>query len=116
METVMAGRTISAYVDENVAARVAALAEREDRPPAQIAGHAIRFYTSLSSDARNAIRTVEKAGSPDEMRWVMNEVMRVLFRAEMKVVQREMAAEMGEDRINAATEAEIEDLASDWDR
>lgn len=112
----MAGRTISAYVDENVAARVAALAEREDRPPAQIAGHAIRFYTSLSSDARNAIRTVEKAGSPEEMRWVMNEVMRVLFRAEMKIVQREMAAEMGSDRIKADFEAEIDDIAADWDR
>src|SRR4051794_39467970 len=70
-EAGMAGRTISAYVDETAAARVAALAEREDRPPAQIAGHAIRFYTSLSGDARNAIRTVEKAGSPEEMRWVM---------------------------------------------
>jgi hypothetical protein len=112
----MAGRTISAYVDETVAARVAALAEREDRPPAQIAGHAIRFYTSLSSDARNAIRTVEKAGSPEEMRWVMNEVMRVLFRAEMKIVQREMAAEMGTDRIKADSESEIADIAADWDR
>lgn len=116
MEGAVAGRTISAYVDENVAARVAMLAEREDRPPAQIAGHAIRFYTSLSSDARDAIRTVEKAGSPEEMRWVMNEFMRVLFRAEMKIVQREMAAEMGADTIKAGTEADIEDLASDWDR
>ena len=86
-------------------------------PPAQIAGHAIRFYTSLSSDARNAIRTVEKAGSPEEMRWVMNEVMRVLFRAEMKIVQEEKwLRKMGNDRIKADSDSEIEDIAAEWDR
>ena len=42
--------------------------------------------------------------------------MRVLFRAEMKIVQREMAAEMGSDRIKADSKAEIDDIAADWDR
>jgi hypothetical protein len=46
----------------------------------------------------------------------MNEVMRVLFRAEMKIVQREMASQMGNDRIKADSDSEIEDIAAEWDR
>ena len=84
----MAGQTIFADVDEDVATLVTGIAEQEECQPAEIAGDAVRFYTLLKCEARNAIRAVEKAGSPEEKHWLTNEVTRVLLHAEMEIAQR----------------------------
>jgi hypothetical protein len=84
----MSGQQIFANVDEDVATLVNEIAEQEQCQPAQIAGDAVRLYTLLSSEAQNAIRAVENAGSPEDKHWLTNEVTRVLLRAEMVIAQR----------------------------
>jgi len=48
----MAGRTISAYVSDEVAESVVLEAKREARSPAQIAALALRFFITLPRDAK----------------------------------------------------------------
>jgi hypothetical protein len=84
----MVGQTIFADVDEDVATLVTGIAEQEERQPAEIAGDAVRLYTLLSYEAQDAIRAVEKAGSPEEKHWLANEVTRVLLHAEVEIARR----------------------------
>ena len=87
-EGIMAGQTIFADVDEELATLVTGIAEQEECQPAEIAGDAVRFYTLLSCEAQDAIRAVENAGSPEEKHWLANEVTRVLLHAEMEIAHR----------------------------
>lgn len=84
----MAGQTIFADVDEELATLVTGIAEQEECQPAEIAGAAVRFDTLLSCEAQDAIRAVENAGSPEEKHGLANEVTRVLLHAEMEIAHR----------------------------
>lgn len=84
----MAGRTLSAYVDDSVVARVADIGKLEGRKSAQIAGTAVRFYTDLAPDARTALRALEAFGTVEEQDWALREVTRVLLRAQLAMGQR----------------------------
>jgi hypothetical protein len=88
----MAGRTVSAYVSEKVAASVAQEARREDRPPAQIAAMALKFFVSLPRDARTSLTALENLATDEERRAALNEVARVLNIAEFEMTCRHMAA------------------------
>jgi hypothetical protein len=112
----MAGQTISAYVDEKVAEKVEALSVREGVNKARFTGNALRFYTSLSGDARRALLAIEASGTPDERRWVTSEVMRLLLRAEFVIAQREMAAEMGDRLPKVSSEKELDAATATWTR
>lgn len=110
----MSGRTISAYVEDAVAAKVTDLAKREDRTPGQIAGQALRLYMALPNEARNAWRAVEHGATPEDRRWVATELTRVLLKMEFELVEREMAAEMAGRVPEGASEEEIERIAVEW--
>lgn len=58
----MAGRTISAYADEQTFRKVAELAKAEDRSTAQIVAAALRLYMRLPRRAHDALRRLEAAG------------------------------------------------------
>lgn len=114
MVTTMAGRTISAYVEDTVAEKVTDLAKREDRTPGQIAGQALRLYMALPNEARNAWRAVEHGATPEDRRWVATELTRVLIQMEFELLHREMAAEIAPRLPANMTEEEIEQLAVEW--
>jgi hypothetical protein len=87
----MAGKTLSAYVSEEVAETVALEARREDRSPAQIAGLALRFFVSLPRDARASLASLYNLGTQDECRQAVNEIARTLNVAEFEMTCRRMA-------------------------
>ena len=110
----MAGRTISAYIDDATAEKVETISVREGVNKARFTGNALRFYTSLSSDARRALLAIDASATAEERRWVTNEVIRVLLRAEFAILQREMAAEMGDRLPRASSEEEVDEAAATW--
>ncbi len=110
----MAGRTISAYVEDTVAQKVTDLAKREDRSPGQIAGQALRLYMALPNEARNAWRAVEHGATPEDRRWVATELARVLLKMEFELLHREMAAEISHRLPPDMSEEDIERLAVEW--
>ena len=66
----MAGRSISGYVDEQIANRLAALAQAEARSPANLVAQAIGFYVGLPEAARVSLRRIETLATPDERNWL----------------------------------------------
>jgi hypothetical protein len=114
MELAMSRRTVSGYVDESVADRLSVLARAEARSPAQIVGQALGFYVGLPEAARSSLRRIEAMGSPDEMQFLQSEFIRLLFKIDMDLTQRRMAADMGDKIPDFTSEEEIEKFAVAW--
>jgi hypothetical protein len=110
-EAEMAGKTLSAYVSEDVAEEVALEARREDRSPAQIAGLAPRFFVSLPRDARASLAALYNLGTPEERRQAINEVARALNIAEFDMTCRRMAAAAGALAADGASDGELDQAA-----
>jgi hypothetical protein len=109
----MAGRTISAYVSDDIADHVALEAKREERSPAQIAALALRFFISLPRDARASLVALDNLGTLDERRQALNEVARVLNIAEFDMTCRRMAAHASTLAPDDASENDLDRLAAD---
>jgi hypothetical protein len=105
----MAGKSISAWVDDRTARGVELLAKVEARAPAHVVTAALKFYLALPEEARSAIRKIDALGTEEEARWAMRKVARALLEA-----QYEIAAEHAAVQLRAAslgplgTEAEID--------
>lgn len=110
----MAGRSISGYVDEKVAERLNDVAQLESRSPANIVGQAIGFYVALPEAARTALRRIEAMASPEEMRWFQTEFIRLLFKVDMELTQRQMTKEIGADIPDVRTEEDLERASNEW--
>ena len=110
----MAGRSISGYVDASVAARLSDRARAESRSSANIVGQALGFYVALPEAARVSLRRIEALASPGERQWLQAEFVRLLFKVDMGVTQRKMAAEMGAGIADVADERELDSLADEW--
>lgn len=106
----MPGRTVSAYVPDDIAESVALEARREDRSPGQVAALALRFWIALPRDARASMVALDNLGTPDERRRAFNEVARALNAAEFDMVCRRMAGhaetlvpgDASDDQLDAA--------------
>jgi hypothetical protein len=116
MENIMAGRTVSAYVSDEVAENVALEAKRDDRSPAQIAGLALRFFVSLPREARASLAAMYALGTPDECRQALNEVARVLNVAEFEMTSRRMAGAANIPGSDEETEEALDQTAVDMTR
>ena len=112
----MAGKTLSAYVSEEVAENVALEARREDRSPAQIAGLALRFFISLPRDARASLTSLYNLGTPDECRQAVNEVARALNIAEFEMTTRRMAVVARKLAPDDASETDLDQAAVELTR
>lgn len=112
----MAGKTLSAYVSEEVAESVALEARREDRSPAQIAGLALRFFVSLPRDARASLASLYNLGTQDECRQAVNEVARALNIAEFEMTCRRMASSAAQLVPNDASEDDLDQAAVELTR
>jgi hypothetical protein len=109
----MAGKTISAYVSDELADSVALEAKREERSPAQLAALALRFFISLPRDARASLIALENLGAPDERRQALNEVARALNVAEFDMTCRRMAAHASTLVPEDVSEEALDKIASD---
>lgn len=86
----MAGKTVSAYVSDDLAESVALEAGREERSPGQVAALALRFFMALPCDARASMVALDNLGTPDERRRAFNELARTLNAAEFDMTCRRM--------------------------
>ncbi|MSP01010.1 MAG: hypothetical protein EXR07_08175 [Acetobacteraceae bacterium] len=112
----MAGKTVSAYVSDEVAEHVALEAKRDDRSPAQIAGLALRFFVSLPREARASVAALYALGTQDECRQVMNEVARVLNIAEFDMTCRRLSGTAATLVPDNAPDDELEHAAIELTR
>jgi hypothetical protein len=115
-EMLVAGKSLSAYVSEEVAESVALEARREDRSPAQIAGLALRFFISLPRDARASLVSLYNLGTQDECRQATNEVARAVNVAEFEMTCRRMAGAAGKLVANDASEDDLDQAAVELTR
>lgn len=78
----MAGKTVSAYADQDTARRVAHAARVAARPVSQIASAALAFYARLPGEAHDALRRIEALGGPGALDRVARAVARQIIDAE----------------------------------
>lgn len=110
----MAGRSVSGYVDEGVAARLGVVAHAGARTPAGLVGQATSFYVGLPEVARSALRRIEQTASPEERSWFEGELVRLLLRTNFALTQRVMAAEVAHSLPRGDSDAEIDQAADEW--
>jgi hypothetical protein len=90
----MAGKTVSAYVEESIAARLARIAEVEDRKVSHLAASALGFYTLLPAEAHAALRRIEAFGESDDLLRAARRVARVLLEVQYEVAERGIVESM----------------------
>lgn len=90
----MAGKTISAYIDERIARRIEYLAEVEHRKVSQLAAAALSLYTALPREAHAALRQVEALGGKEDLERVTRQMARVLLDAQYEVARRGVVEDM----------------------
>ncbi|GJE81969.1 hypothetical protein [Methylorubrum thiocyanatum] len=110
----MAGKSVSGYVDESVAARLGAVAAAEARTPASLVGQATSFYVGLPEMARSALRSLEQSGTPEERRWFEGEFVRLLLKAKFAITQRAMAEQVGPSLPADNSDEAIEAATQEW--
>lgn len=110
----MAGRSVSGYVDETVAARLSAVARAEARTPTSLVGQAISFYTGLPEVARTALSRIERHADGEERRWLESELLRLFMRADFSMTQRLMAAEVLLSFPEGDHEPDLDAAALEW--
>lgn len=108
----MAGKNISAWIDERTVRWVEMLARAEARPPADVLAAAVKFYLTLPEEARSTFRKIDSFAAPEEVRWAMRKIARALIAAHYEIAAEKAAAQMRvEDLGPLETEAEIEAAA-----
>jgi hypothetical protein len=103
----MAGRTVSAYVSDDIAESAALEATREGRSSGQVAALALRFFMALPRDARASMIALDNLGTPDERRHAFNEVARTLNAAEFDMTCRRVQEHARASVPDAASEDEL---------
>jgi hypothetical protein len=112
MRFVMAGKSISAWVDDRTARGVERVAKVEARPPAHVVGAAVKFYLSLPEEALSAIRKIDAFGTEEEVRWAMRKVARALLEAQHQIAAERAAGQARVDDLGPLdSEAEIDAAA-----
>jgi len=105
----MAGKSISAWVDDRTARDVEMLAKVEARPPAHVVAAALKFYLALPEEALSAIRKIDALGTEEEVQWAMRKVARALLEAQHQIAAERAAKQMHGDGLGALeSEAEID--------
>lgn len=102
----MAGKTISAYTDEETSVRVDQIARLENRKKAQIVSPALKFYVGLPSEVRAAWQEIEAIGDRDLREETKRELVRVFVNARYKLAEQQVVKQMKteEDIWDAAVE------------
>lgn len=95
----MAGKTVSAYADEETARRVEHMARVEQRPVSQIASAALAFYARLPAEAHAALRAIEAHGGPAALDRAARAVARRLLDAQFEVAARGAAAAISDETL-----------------
>jgi hypothetical protein len=110
----MGGRSISGYVSESVAEKITQIAAIEERSPANVVGQAVNFYVGLPETSRTALRRMAALSLPEERAWLQVEMVRLLLKAEKRVLERKMAQDIGERLPVDTSEGGISEEAVRW--
>jgi hypothetical protein len=100
------GKTISAYTDEKTAVRVNEMAQQEQRKAAQIAGAALKLYTQLPPEAREAFRAIEQQGDP-ALELMRREVTRALLNVQYAWAKQQAVQSMPSPTLETQTEDDL---------
>jgi hypothetical protein len=100
------GKTISAYTDEKTAARVNEMAQQEQRKAAQIAGAALKLYTQLPPEAREAFRAIEQQGD-SALELMQREVTRALLNVQYAWAKQQAVQSMPAPTSDQQTEDDL---------
>jgi len=103
----MAGRSISAYIDDETAASLDEITRATGVKKANFSGRAIKFYAALSEEARRALAGIDNLGQPQDRQFVAREVTRVLALAHMRILQRKMAASLKPEMLGDGSDAAL---------
>lgn len=107
----MAGKTISAYTDEETAALVAELARVEQRTPSQIASAALKLYARLPPRAHDSLRRLEANGAPEDFNLMLREITRAISNASFDAASRKIGSAFADaygDDLHTDEEIEAE--------
>jgi hypothetical protein len=85
MRSMLAGKSISAWVDDRTARAVEMLAKVEARRPTHVVAAAVKFSLALPEEALSAICKIDALGTPEEARWAMLKVAGALIEAQYTI-------------------------------
>lgn len=105
----MAGKTVSAYADEETARRVEHAARVEQRPVSQIASAALAFYARLPAEAHAALRAIEAQGGSAALDRAARAVARRLLDAQFEAAARGAAAAIPDEALAGLGALDTED-------
>jgi hypothetical protein len=95
----MAGKTISAYTNEQTADRIRYIAKAEHRKPAAVAGMALELFAELPTEARSSWSEIQTLGTSEDIEEVKRDITRALLNIKYKVAQREVLKQMEVDDL-----------------
>lgn len=87
-------RTLSAYVDDELAEKVDNLSEVEDRKTSQLVAAAVELYIKLPAEAHIALRRIAALGTPEDVQRVHREITRKILGEQFRLVQASVVKEM----------------------
>jgi glycerate kinase len=102
----MMKKTISAYTDEKTAIKVNEIAQKEQQKVAQIAGAALKLYTQLPPEAREAFRAIEQQGD-SALELMQREVTRTLLNVQYAWTKQQAVQSMPFPTPEQQTEDEL---------
>ena len=104
----MAGKTVSAYTDEETARLIDHVARTEGRTSSQIAAAALALYVRLPAEAHAALRQIYALGSPEDLAEVTRRMSRLVLNSQFEIAQRAVVEAMRvEDPERLETEDDI---------
>ncbi len=113
----MAGKTISAHLEDKMAEDIRNICESEGRPASQVAAAGLRAMARLPASARQVLYSLDGGGmTAAEVEHIMRTVGRSLVVAHRKALMSRYAGNLQPGRLPgdnqaALTEAEIRDIA-----
>jgi hypothetical protein len=93
----MAGKTVSAYTDDETAQLIDHLARTEGRTSSQIASAALALYVRLPVEAHTALRQIYALGSPEDLAEVTRRMARLVLNTQFEIAQRAVVEAMQVD-------------------
>ena len=106
----MAGQTVSAHLDEDLAAHLRATVRNENRPASQFMGVALKGFLGLAPGSRQMLFSADGACSDDEKAFIARSLSRQVLKSYQAVLEnRYMAANRDAGSVagsNSASETE----------
>ncbi|CAN5203510.1 hypothetical protein BH20GEM2_BH20GEM2_09660 [soil metagenome] len=97
----MAGKTVSAHVDEGIARRIGGIAEVEGRSVSELAASALALYAVVPRGARDALRRIVAFGQQEDLMRVARRIERVLLDVQYEMAERGLVDSLDTDGLGS---------------